>query len=182
MRVKFLCTESFSLIEIFVVFSLLSLLFILGLPCFSFFDRFLLRAETEKLYTTIVFLQQRSIASGQEQRLILNTTENSYSYNVHSKTITTHFLNKEIVFGFLEGANGPPAEPKKLIRESVTFTKAEDNSKNCMVVFREEGKISSGTIYLRNKRKNYMMAITCPISQVSWVRKYSYDNRWVLER
>lgn len=205
MRIKFLRKKSFSLIEILVVLSLFFLLLVLGLPHFSFFERFLLKAETEKLYTIIIFLQQRSIASGQNQRLVLNTAENSYSYGVllHNNRVcsshesvklvegygriplrktSTHFFNKNVIFGFLENAKGPPAEPKKLIKISVTFPKVEDVTKNYTVVFWVDGKISPGTIYLRSKKKNYMTAITCPISQVSLIRKYYYnDNRWILE-
>jgi len=160
-RLKFSNKKSFSLIELLVVFALLTILFVLALPYFTFFERSLIKSETERLFAVIVYLQQRSIASCREQRLVLNAAGNGYSYNIPPKKESVYFLNKAAAFGFLKGSKGPPADPKELIKKSITFPKTEKTSKNYRITFWPNGKIGPGTVYLIGRKENYMMAITC---------------------
>ena len=44
------------------------------------------------------------------------------------------------------------------------------------VIFSPDGKITPGTIYLTDFKKNIMVALTCPIGNISYIRKYQYDN------
>ena len=41
-----------------------------------------------------------------------------------------------------------------------------------------DGIIQSGTVYVIDSSKKCMYALSSPISQVSYLRKYSYNGKW----
>ena len=87
-------------------------------------------------------------------------------------------LPEVIKFGFLLGAKGPPSSPSTPINSGITFKKVEDNVYKAL--FYADGKIQAGTVYLIDKDQQFMMALTCPISQVSCIRKYRCDSgKWI---
>lgn len=167
--------QGFSLIELLVVISLFIFIITITYPRLSFINNQLLTAEIEKLYTTFSFLQQKAIASNEKQELIFTTTNNSYTYKYAGKSFTHTFPN-QIKFGYLKNSNGPPSSPSKLITQAITFRSKNNLNK---ANFFSNGKISPGTAYLIDKEEKFMKALTCPISQVSYIRKYFYqDYKW----
>jgi hypothetical protein len=46
--------------------------------------------------------------------------------------------------------------------------------------FYPTGIISSGTVYLVDKNKRYMYALSNAVSQFSYLRLYKYDGGWKL--
>ena len=166
--------KAFSIIELFVVIAAIAILFAVTVPRFSFVNRFVLQNEVDKLFTVFSFLQQKAIATNQEQEIIFNLTDNSYLHNLKDgKEAVCYKLPEVVKFGFLEGVKGPPSSPTKLIKNVVTF-------KGNKVIFFNDGKIQPGTVYLIDKDEKNMMSVTCPVSQVSCIRKYKHEGKkWI---
>jgi len=163
---------SFSLIELLIVIALITLLFSITLPSTNYFLDHLMTSETDRLCTTIIFLRQKALASNTPQTVYLNQATHSYSYKSGEKTIEHHFPNG-IMFGFLPRTQGPPANPHRLLTRAITFPKQQ-------ITCWPSGIISSGTTYITDRKKKYMKAFTCAISQVSFIRKYYYQNgKWI---
>lgn len=171
--------KSFSIIELFIVIAAIAILFAVTIPRFSFVNQFVLQNEVDKLFTVFSFLQQSAIATNQEQQIIFNLADNSYLHNLKSENKNVcHKLPEVVKFGFLDCVKGPPSSPKNVIQSAVTFKSKKDE--NYQVTFFTDGKIQPGTVYLIDVDKKNMMSITCPISEVSCIRKYKYDGkRWV---
>lgn len=173
--------KSFSLIEIFISLFLLALILIIAIPNTAFFEKEILKSETEKLFSVMLFLQQKAIATNKPQKILLNTSKNQYSYETFNKTNIIQ-LNDKISFDFLKDCQGPPADPKNIITKPITFPLVKNTTDTFVINFFCNGKLNAGTIYLINKKNNYMMAITTPISNISFIRKYYLlqKNKWRL--
>ena len=107
--------------------------------------------------------------SNKQQDVYFDIANNRYTFN---GTVCT--LPSQIMFGVIPGVKGPPSLPKKLVAKPITF-------KGSRISFFPEGIISSGTIYVTDRYKKFLYAISCSVSQVSYLRKYAFnDNKWVL--
>lgn len=146
------------------------------LPRIFNLDKYMLFNELEKLVMTFSYLQQRSIATAQQKTLTFDTGMNSYSYIGPQNKLLRIALGKNIKFGFIDGVKGPPSQPTQPITKAITFPHSKEKE---AATFNPEGKISPGTVYLIDANKRIMGALTCPISGVSYIRKYKYVNgKW----
>jgi hypothetical protein len=179
--------KAFSIFELILVLAIMILVFSVSVPKKSFINRFLLENEVDKLFTVFSFLQQRAIASNQEQEITFDLVQNTYFYDLadtskqdlkmSAKPVFCK-LPEAVKFGFLQGTNGPPSSPGRPITCPITFKQVGQGK--FKVAFFTDGKIQPGTAYFIDKNHNFMMALTCPISQVSFIRKYKYDkNKWI---
>ncbi|HSC24978.1 MAG TPA: type II secretion system protein [Candidatus Babeliales bacterium] len=159
----------FTLIEILIVISLFTLLATLGVMQLSFLDDTIAHAEVTKLATICSYLQQRAMTTNNEHILICDVQNNKY----HCNTLVHEKLSQRITFGFLPNVLGSPGSPSHTIKKAITFP---DSS----IHFYPTGIISSGTMYLTNKTKTIMYAISNKISQVSRLRLYRYEGIWKL--
>jgi prepilin-type N-terminal cleavage/methylation domain-containing protein len=158
--------HGFTFIEMMVVVGLFALIATLGIVQLSFLDETIARTEIDKLATTCSFMQQRAIATNSEQVLTCDIQKNEYRCdNVHEK------LSQRISFGFLPGVRGSPGSPTRSIEKAITFP-------DSAIHFYPTGIISSGTVYLTDKKKQCMYAFTNAVSQVSYPRLYRYDGTW----
>ncbi|HBS47581.1 TPA: hypothetical protein DEO28_04425 [Candidatus Dependentiae bacterium] len=172
-------SNGFSLLEILITVSLLLIIASFAVANFSFFDKFLLNAETSKLFSVLTYQQQKAIASGKQKQMQINIEKNCFIFDENGKNIVEK-LNDKVIFGFIPDAKGPPSSPTKPITSAITFAKENENF---VIKFAPDGKINCGTIYLTSKNKKFMAAISTPISQVSLLRKYVYKvGRWELIR
>ena len=115
------------------------------------------------------------MATHTTQKLFIDEETQSYFYYESTNAIM-HTLNNTILFGFIEGIKGPPSAPRKLIIKPITFH-------NNAIEFYPQGTISSGTLYMTDKNKHHMQAITCGVSHVSCIRRYIVTgNKWLLCR
>lgn len=138
-----------TLIELVVSLSIISLLYFISTPIWSYFDDKLFNLQVEKLYLKVSYLKQLAITTNTKQKL--------------------YFDN--LPLGVLPNTLGPPSNPKSNVGKPHTF-------KDGHITFYPDGIISPGTVYLKSKYNMY--AITCPISQISHIRKYKYANqKWV---
>lgn len=130
--------------------------------------RYLVRTELEKMYALFFFLQQRAIATNQQQELCINIETHSFTYADRSDSLASG-----VIFGYLPHTSGPPSKPNQLITAPITF------ANNC-VIFYPDGTVQAGTIYFTDERATMMYAVTTPVATVSYLRKYRYeDDGWV---
>lgn len=170
--------KAFSLFEFTITIAALFIFIFFSLPKLSFVNDFILRSEVEKLFTTFSYLQERAIASNQEQYLIFDLDNHSYSFFDKNEVNKIVLLPKEVRFGCLQNALGPPANPKKKIKKIISFKKIE-NSK-FKVTFLPDGDISAGSVYLIDKNRTKLVALSSSVSPFACIRTYKYQsNKWI---
>lgn len=156
----------FTLIELMIVVSLVALLAVLATANLSFLDRLIVRSEIEKLHTIARYLQRCAITENKTYHLTFDEHNNAYNYENHHETLSPH-----IAIGIIPEALGPPASADKPIRQSVTF-------QNKRITFYPTGIMSAGTVYLIDRTKQCMFALSNAVSQISYLRLYQYDGTW----
>ncbi|MBD3231995.1 hypothetical protein GF322_05060 [Candidatus Dependentiae bacterium] len=175
--------KSFSLIELMLVLSTIIILLTISIPQITFLNKFILKNEVDKIFTLFCFTQQKAITCNQQQEIIFDLNQNSYKINLeqqqnnqikYSKN-SQNKLPNTVKFGFFKDTLGPPSDPKKTIQNAITFKKLNNNQ--FKVSFYPDGKIEPGSIYFVDKNQQWMMALTVPISNVSYIRKYEYRNK-----
>ena len=154
----------FSLIELLIVLSLISLIIGLTVSNFSFLHRGLIRSEIDKLYAACMFMQRKAMVSNSVQTLQFDPAANSYQFDDHHEK-----LSRPLAFGFKPGAKGPPSSPHREITSPITFQQG-------VITFHPDGIIKPGTAYLVDSEKNFMYAISSAIAQVSFLRTYRYEH------
>ena len=169
--------SSFTLIELIITITILFIVLAITIPKMPFFNLIILNKETELMASTFSHLQQKAITSNITLELIFTTTANKYTYQTTSQKTYTHILPKPIQFGFRDKTLGPPSNHKNPILKSITFKRK--NIKGPTVSFFPDGNISAGTVYLIDKNKKYMKALTCSVEETSYLRIYDYiNNKW----
>ena len=170
---------SFSIIELMIVLSALTVLVAITVPRFLDLKKRALIHDLEYLSMVCSYLQQKAIASHKTLYLTFNQTNQCYVYQGLKNKITTIPLSSGILFGFIEGVKGPPGDPTKAITSSITFESEKQEIYH--ITFFYDGKISPGTVYLVDTKKKFMGALTCTLSQVSYIRKYLYNKiQWTV--
>lgn len=160
--------KAFTLIELMVVVCLCALLAGLAMVHLSFLDRTIARTEIDKLVNVCVYLQQLAIATNSEKYLIFDIQKNEYSFDKYHEK-----LSQRISFGCLPGVLGPPGNPTHSVEKVITFPGHK-------IYFYPTGIISSGTVYLIDKKGQFQYALSNAVSQVSHLRMYRYDGTWKL--
>lgn len=155
-----------ALFELIVVLAFLMIIVSLAVPTFSVFDRLLVRAELDTLYLTCASLQQEAQLTGQAKELIFMITQQAYTWGKER-----HVLHPSVRFGFIQDVKGPPSSPQVIIKHPVTFPSDK-------IVFHPDGIVQAGSVYLIDKASRFLFALTCPVSRVSYVRRYIYQESW----
>lgn len=161
-------SQGFSLIELMVSLAIFCVIITLTYTQTSFLEEARMHNEINTLYSVAHYLQRYAQLTNQEQVLQFNRTSRSYTFNGRM-----HVLPKGITFGVLPFIKGPPSSPLQDIASPITF-------KGEKIVFHPQGIMQSGTVYLVHHERQSMYALSCGVSQVSFLRKYRYDKRWVL--
>jgi prepilin-type N-terminal cleavage/methylation domain-containing protein len=160
--------KGFSLIELMVVVSLVLILASITIANFSYFQRNIIHLEINKLYAACMYAQRCAMVTNKPQKLKFDRVRRLYTINNR-----TEKLSKDIEFGFMAGSKGPPSAPSRVITSPITF-------KNDEITFNPNGIIQPGSVYVVDSKKQCMYALSSPISQVSFLRKYRYDKKWGL--
>jgi type II secretory pathway pseudopilin PulG len=150
-----------TIVELLVVIAVLAILTSLTIPGLAFLKQNSIGLELDKLQIVCQLLQKKAVSTGQKEYLSFNPNEHSYFYLNHFEK-----LADGLFFGVIPGVKGPPANPKDTITNPITFPGQK-------ITFYPNGTISAGTAYLTNAQ-NKLYAITVPVSQVSFIRKYQY--------
>ena len=154
------------LLELIAVLALLIVTVSLSLPVFSVFDRFLVRTELDTLYLTCTALQHEAQLTGKAQELRFIVKEHAYAWGDKR-----HRLHDAVRFGTVPNVAGPPAAPHAIITHPVTFPGNK-------IVFYPDGIVQAGAVYLVDKARRFLFALTCPVSHISYMRRYAYQARW----
>ncbi len=160
--------NGFSLIELCITIALFALIVTITFPGIWFIRQQQVISEVDKLFSVFSYLQQSAIASNKDLVLQFDRQSSTYSFENGVTKLSAH-----IKFAIKDGVKGPPSTPVNFIVNPITFIKDQ-------VVFYANGKMQPGTVYLTDSKKDYLYAITIPISQVSLIRKYKYTNNWLL--
>jgi type II secretory pathway pseudopilin PulG len=173
---------AFTLIELLVFLSLLLVVVVITAPRLYFFQNYLLKHELTRIFATFTYLQQKSIACNKKITLTLEQANNSYSYIFQDTTVCNEQLSNGIVFGFIPGVMGPPGNPSQKIETPINLEQPINNynrKNNSTINLWPDGRITPCTIYLSDKSNKYMGALTCSVSQVSYIRMYMlYNSKW----
>ena len=158
----------FSLIELMVTLTLTIIVVTLTVVNVSFLHRGVVRSEVDTLYAACRYVQRCAMVSNQKQMLRFDLQKNLYTFDGRTETLAA-----PVSFGVKPGVKGPPSSPQKQIASPVTF-------KNNVIIFSPDGAISSGTVYVTDRQKKSLYALSNGIAQVSHLRKYSYNGKWLL--
>jgi prepilin-type N-terminal cleavage/methylation domain-containing protein len=160
--------NGFALLEVAIVLLLFTVLAGISAINVRFFDRMIVRVELEKLHTICKYLQQSAMVSNEPYTITFDCEHKKYAYNNTAEQLPAH-----VCFGACAGAKGPPSAPTHPISSPITFA---DNS----ITFYPSGIVQSGAIYLMDTSGEYMCALSCGVSHVSYLRTYEYDGAWHL--
>ncbi|MGE0206388.1 MAG: Tfp pilus assembly protein FimT/FimU [Candidatus Babeliales bacterium] len=156
------------LLNIALVLSILLVLMSIAIPRLPFMQRMVLRLELEKMHSFFHYMQQRALALHEDLTITFDPIHNRYYADTYKES-----LAPGVQFGVLLGSSGPPSKPSGQILSPITF-------KNNKAVFYKDGTIAAGTVYITDHSKHYLYALSSPVSQISYLRMYSYArNRWI---
>ncbi|MFH1831708.1 MAG: type II secretion system protein [bacterium] len=172
--------KAFSLIELMVVLAVFVALCALVAPLFIKSPDYMLNSELNKLVIGFLYVQQKAMASGQTQKITFDVSQNAYSYIGLGGKTCINKLSDPINIGFIDTVKGPPASPNQIISQAVTFqSNSQENWGVSCAICLPDGKMSPGTVYLTDKHKKFMGAVTCSVSPVACVRKYRWGTgKW----
>ncbi|HEX2977541.1 MAG TPA: hypothetical protein VHO47_00235 [Candidatus Babeliales bacterium] len=157
-----------SLLELLIVFGTVVLLMTMVIAHAPSIKRYAVRAEIEKLRSAFWYLGQRAQIENKEFTISFDIPSSSYRVDDRQ-----HILPSCVRFGAAPEIYGPPSDPKNRINSAVTF-------KDQRAIFRPDGTISSGTVYLYAPESKNSYALTLPVGLVSYIRLYRYQHEWKL--
>ncbi len=157
----------FSLLQVIITLALVTITLGLSIPYFSFLQRSIVRSEIEKMHSMFIYMQHMAIATQQDQKIEFDTDRQVYYCNKQQVS-----LPHGVTFGVIPGVLGPPSSPQELITKPITFL-------NNTIIFRAQGTMQAGTVYLIDRNKKYLYALTTPVSHISYIRRYKYDREWI---
>jgi hypothetical protein len=158
--------DGFLLIEALIIITLIVLVVTLGFSFGTFLHKAMIRSEIEKLYSACMYLQRIAMVTNKRQFLTFDINKNTYCYQGHEERLCPY-----VIFGTTRGIKGPPSAPANVINKPITFT-------NNQIIFTPNGILQSGTVYLTDMSKQHQYALSAPVSQISFLRKYCYDSKW----
>lgn len=166
-------SRSFTLIELMTVVVLVCIFVVITIPRTNFFQQQNVLTDLHRLFTVFSFVQYKAMASNALQKITFDVEKNSYTYNSLTNKETTVTLSPGNRFGFIQGVKGPPSSPTSIIKKAITFQSPSGETRANLMT---NGKILPGTVYIINQKATILCALTCPVSQVSYIRLYVYKN------
>lgn len=133
------------------------------MPRFSFLQHKLVQVEIQKLMLMFRYLHRTALAQNQDQCLKLFIKEGWYEGAGRRE-----YLPEGIQFAVLADVYGPPSSPSQKLEKAITY---KDDS----VLFYAHGAIQAGTIYLTDKNREIMYALSTAIAPIAHIRVYKYD-------
>lgn len=172
---------SYTLIELCVVLAIITMLCMLGIPMIVMSGEREILRELDKLEAVFLYLHQRAIATQSDHELIIDTKQNTYTYKTATNKAVFQ-LSSNIIFGWLPAALGPPGDPTALITQACSFPKGNNQELCFSARFLSNGQFYPGTVYLIDRNRRFMGALTCSISRVFYIRKYLYKSeQWLAQ-
>ena len=167
-------SRAFTLIELVLVLAIVVIISVIGLPHLWDRDRSLLNHELEHLEVIFTFLQQQALATNKPQVLVIQPPC-TYTFMRNGRMVI-YQLASGIEFGTLLGAYGPPANPTRADYPGrPPFPPStQTGTPGFEVRFLPNSQVLPGSIYLKAHNLSIMGALTCAVSQVSYIRRYLY--------
>lgn len=159
--------SGFTLIELIISCALLCFIIGITLTSFSWLDSSRVHADIAVLAAACRFMQWQAHVEHTPKKITFDTQKQIYYCD--DEIIQ---LSKNVRFGVVPGAKGPPSSAHSLIHDPITFTHHE-------IRFNHNGIIQAGTLYLINEKRNCMAALSCGVGHISCLRKYTYQDGWV---
>lgn len=156
-----------SLIELLIVVGLCVLAMQLTMSLGTFFQQSTTRAALDELHAQCTFAHMKALVDGRDQKIVFDSDHHAYFWQDAKIT-----LPDRVHFGTLHGAQGPPFCPTRPITHPVTF-------KDATIVFKENGIIRPGTVYLIDSVHQYGYALTVAVAGPhAYLRRYCYNGAW----
>ena len=163
---KIMLHAGFSLIELMVVLTIIGSLVLLSTSNTLFFNRSIVSAQLEQLYSMCHLARQTALSTNQAQSIHFDIASNTYYWGDRKEV-----LPRTIRFGFIPGVQGPPSNPTTILHTPITFSGNK-------ITFYPDGIIQAGTLYLTDEHQTIMYALSNAVSQFSYIRMYRYDGTW----
>jgi len=153
------------LFELLVVLVLIAIVALATMGTGSWQSHQLLRYEVDTLYYAIIAASQRALCRGTLERLSFPTRTSWRS------AATEHTLAESVTFGTIPQLKGPPSHPVTTVTDPISFV-------GHGIICYPNGQVQPGTVYFTDEQQ-HVYAITCPVSSISYMRRYRYvDGRW----
>ena len=162
--------SGFFLFECMIVIAFIIIITALSVGFSNYNTRAQVRAELEKLHALILYAQHKAIIENGVIMLAINTSEHSYELIDQNGNKQKHKLGQGALFGFIEGAKGPPWRPKKDLNDPVTF-------KDHVLFFYPDGTMNAGAIYITNQEKSVLYALSSSASALVYIRLYRFIRK-----
>lgn len=161
--------RGFSLLEVTIVLALVLVMCGLGISfSWRLFDTTLTRLEFDNIYMLFMQLQRQALIDRKTHTIQFDPVHNIYRWDGHE-----HALPAPVLFGTIPKASGPPSSPSRPLVTSITFPENK-------VTFSPDGHIQPGTLYVTDATKKILYALSCPVSDISYIRRYTFDTQWHL--
>jgi prepilin-type N-terminal cleavage/methylation domain-containing protein len=164
-------TDGFTLIELLVVMGIITFVASIGVTQLQPDPETIITRELDRIATLCTYLQQRARASQQQHALMIDIPNNRYLMQIGNR-LNCYTLSQSLLFG-TPPQSGSPNNQNQKARQPVTFS--QKNGLHCIDFF-PNGKISSGSLYIIDKQESTGGALTCGVTQVSYIRRYVYKN------
>lgn len=158
--------HGYSITELSIVLVLVCFLCTVTMGLFISLRKIVIGAEIESLQNACWYLQQRALATGEQQHIRFDEKNNNYVVgNIVEQ------LSSGITFGASKKMLGSPGNPVRAIQKPITFA---DNR----MTFFPNGTISAGSVYLKTEsEQNY--AFTSSVAPIASFRMYrSNEKGW----
>lgn len=156
--------KAFSLIELLCALAIILTIATLSVSSFNFISSLIMRTELMHLKQVFHAARVRARATRKPTIITINTINHSVEFDG-----TRHNLPSFLRWGVLPNAKGPPSSPHTLVVSATTFP-------NHTVSCSPSGIIAAGTIYAKDTRNSVQYALTCGISNSSFIRIYRWDH------
>lgn len=158
--------NGFFLLELVIVLALIAMIVSMTFMNSQLLTEQNLKGHLQNIYAAIMYTHRAALATGMPQTITFDIQHNRYYVGD-----TPYELSRDIAFDFLPGTKGPPATPVHAITKAITFV-------DLKLTAHPDGTVQAGTIYLTDKNKKYMYALTVPAGHVSFIRCYEFNTTW----
>lgn len=166
--------QAFSMLEMLLVIAIASFLLLIAIPHISNQKTAKLKQCLTVLTLTCRFVQQSAQASQHNQQIIFDPANNRYIFTKKERQIICP-LPEHVSFETKTDVYGPPGNPVQPLKEPCTFPKNTENQ-TFALTFYPNSNATPGAVYVLDKETSTIGALTCGVSQVSYIRTYLYQG------
>lgn len=162
--------NGYSFFEFVIVLGHIAFLVSLSFYFMGIYESALVHAELDRLYAVLIFMQRTAVFENRSVTVTFEPEKNRY---IADRRYT---LSRGVIFGVPDKIFGPPSHPSAPMQPPITWPG------NC-ITFYPDGQnesMSAGALYLTNKRKTVVYALTSDASQIPHLRRYRHSGRWLL--